>query len=876
MFLSRWFRNLIASEPAPSTFMISNPAMSGKADSVTSCLIPGSPDSPEWVVSVYWTASEEKLFEKRFPDQETSMQVLQSINGDLQQAAEMTQSGKEDEAKNLMGEIMKKYNTESDALVEGNPVPLTHTMAKQAKVVMQNIFFSTPDEAMEYQEKMKKLNPGTGDSNVLPGLKDLAPGQEGEEVPGDEIAPPSVSYKDMEKDKAKGEKDLNKHIEREVKDQVQSALDKKIATLFEESDDILLDAMRGKGRTWEEIRDYFIKELKYDKEAVAAYIDQHRGTSENSPGTPGTEAPMPGLEDVKPSAPKPPKETVSPETHERLLDEVNEIPQKEEAMVAEIERQDGEIRKIALDPLQAPPVMDGPGTGDYTEEEGPAGQPEPEPSETEMGLYKDDAPISKPQPGDYVVVLHDYATNSEGFKGKFIGEFKSHGDTFAHVEDEISEVHEVPMGRVVKADMRNEADRIRIEATSNGQVIDMFINDSFPKDKLAEWGTANLRISKQENGWALINYSTPIMYRDNKNGETYFNVDRYSATTSKIQNYIRQQVRGLANEVNEKGIRQAIHPTAPAPLTQMPVTPAKPPKQVAPATPPPETQASKELNLIKAELEAISKEVEAEEAAPAPVMETKCEDCGKPLGPEVFLSKWPICGLCTRKKHKKVTQGSLEVSAAPVTPLEPKKDPEVLPVDYKPVKVAPPHTDREKAIPATPEIEKTFGEIKAHEQQLANIKNIITDLTNKFNENKKQIEEQHKRMPHEAELKAQIERLSMLVDATTNKLVQIGDELVSFKSQEKTVPVKWTHKEQLEHVIKEFPKVSAYLEKAMQGAQNAATREISRELRVFPKLSKLDRKAGLMESLADIANNLTMALELLMGGGTPAPVEVVQ
>ena len=28
-----------------------------------------------------------------------------------------------------------------------------------------------------------------------------------------------------------------------------------------------------------------------------------------------------------------------------------------------------------------------------------------------------------------------------------------------------------------------------------------------------------------------------------------------------------------------------------------------------------------------------------------------CERCGKPLGPEQFLSKWPVCGKCTRDRH---------------------------------------------------------------------------------------------------------------------------------------------------------------------------------------------------------------------------------
>lgn len=31
--------------------------------------------------------------------------------------------------------------------------------------------------------------------------------------------------------------------------------------------------------------------------------------------------------------------------------------------------------------------------------------------------------------------------------------------------------------------------------------------------------------------------------------------------------------------------------------------------------------------------------------------EPTCERCGKPLGPERYLSKWPVCGRCTRDRH---------------------------------------------------------------------------------------------------------------------------------------------------------------------------------------------------------------------------------
>jgi hypothetical protein len=86
----------------------------------------------------------------------------------------------------------------------------------------------------------------------------------------------------------------------------------------------------------------------------------------------------------------------------------------------------------------------------------------------------------------------------------------------------------------------------------------MFVNDSFPKDKMPEWGTPNLRISKQPGGWALVNYATPILFRANGSDEIVFNTEKYSVSTSRIQNMIRQEVGGSATETDEAGIQSAI------------------------------------------------------------------------------------------------------------------------------------------------------------------------------------------------------------------------------------------------------------------------------------------------------------------------------
>lgn len=57
-----------------------------------------------------------------------------------------------------------------------------------------------------------------------------------------------------------------------------------------------------------------------------------------------------------------------------------------------------------------------------------------------------------------------------------------------------------------------------------------------------------------------------------------------------------------------------------------------------------------QIKLAELQTWAILKPLSKKEAN---VMETKCEECGKELGPEVFLSKHPVCGKCTKKRHEK-------------------------------------------------------------------------------------------------------------------------------------------------------------------------------------------------------------------------------
>lgn len=114
-----------------------------------------------------------------------------------------------------------------------------------------------------------------------------------------------------------------------------------------------------------------------------------------------------------------------------------------------------------------------------------------------------------------------------------------------------------------------EDDKKKLTETSNMDVVQAFINDSFAHDEeearemgidqfSTVWGSTNLKISKQDNGWALINYDTPLMFRSDS-GDLYFNTNQYSATTTRIQDDIKDTIGDTeVKEVDEEGIKDVI------------------------------------------------------------------------------------------------------------------------------------------------------------------------------------------------------------------------------------------------------------------------------------------------------------------------------
>ena len=102
---------------------------------------------------------------------------------------------------------------------------------------------------------------------------------------------------------------------------------------------------------------------------------------------------------------------------------------------------------------------------------------------------------------------------------------------------------------------------IKIDNTTSDEFNEALkiLNYSFPKDKMPEWGTNNLKIKKEEGGWSLVNYLTPILFR-NDEGQVFFNTQKYSMSTTTIQNSMRRTMEEAGvnfSEVDESGMDDA-------------------------------------------------------------------------------------------------------------------------------------------------------------------------------------------------------------------------------------------------------------------------------------------------------------------------------
>src|SRR5579864_862221 len=574
--LASWFRNLTAFDEGPveQSFSIVDPT-AAQADGLNTVILsvnPSDENSPT-IVSLRFDPSGVKLFEKKYQNDAEAQTEMAAMATDLNEASSLSKAGKTEEAKKLAEALFEKYKRHSEPVVNEQPTS-TMTQASQdslqykgwaihkrpegdwmaehdvisfradsvdtlkakidnatrkaigrklkAGITMQNLFFDTVDEAMEFQEKTKALQGPEGSEEGKPlweqmgaGEEQVAPSNETEPEEDTELAPPSLSFGRIEKDKAKTDKDIGKRIKEQVKTEVESALEQKSASVFGPDQEELVEALRKNGRNWDEIKKIFTKELSYNEDDTTVFLDSIRQKEEGGPAE--------GL----PMAPKPPEDLVSPETHDKLVKEIEDKsePKPEPLPLAdEIARADNaEIRKVAdvtdssrgrnwkvtyydkndkvisshtikdrteaeaskeaqgdmpsgcedwsmmpvknkkssqekvaLNPLQEPPAV------------GQApGQPLAAPVE-ENPTFDSPVPPSQdsnpepefleaPQAGDRVYVMGDYETGEDGYEGTMVSDYTSKGDEYAVISKDNGENAEVALHRVVKASQKKVA-----------------------------------------------------------------------------------------------------------------------------------------------------------------------------------------------------------------------------------------------------------------------------------------------------------------------------------------------------------------------------------------------------------------------------------
>src|SRR6185369_6573664 len=146
---------------ADNTAVGDNPIRSISLDAV--------PVNESTMISLAWEGGE-KVFEKTLSEQEAQHQ-FDLISTDLAEVASLTKQGQYDAAKDLMKKLGQKYAENTGELVQTNLPPLHNTQAseddhilRQAKITMQNLWFSTTDELLDYQQKQKgATKPGDQD-----------------------------------------------------------------------------------------------------------------------------------------------------------------------------------------------------------------------------------------------------------------------------------------------------------------------------------------------------------------------------------------------------------------------------------------------------------------------------------------------------------------------------------------------------------------------------------------------------------------------------------------------------------------------------------------------------------------------------------------
>lgn len=229
-----------------------------------------------------WSPADYKILSQKFNSVEDAQSNFSKLKAELLEINKLVIEGKLVEAETASKSFLDNaQNLSKEPIQQSTNQPITHTQAskykvsiiypdidKVAKATIQNIFFSTVAELLAYQDAQKaitptpEINPGSSSPEMNPALVEGNPtGTEASPSVGPSNAPAKPSA-------------LEKMITDKVTEQVESSLDTHARAVFEDVHAETVKVMRKLGRSWEEIKDFFNRYLKYDWDDIDVFLDQ--------------------------------------------------------------------------------------------------------------------------------------------------------------------------------------------------------------------------------------------------------------------------------------------------------------------------------------------------------------------------------------------------------------------------------------------------------------------------------------------------------------------------------------------------------------------------------------------------------------------------
>lgn len=861
---------------ADNTAVGDNPVRSISLDAV--------PSNENTIISLSWDGGE-KLFEKTLSEQEASHQ-FDLISTDLAEVSALTKQGQYDAAKDLMTKLGQKYAENTGDIVQTNLPKLHNTQAsadgkvwKEAKITMQNLWFSNTDELLEYQEKQKKANPAANQDHIP--LWDAQKGKGA--APQDELAPASLSYEDLQNEKERDHEDMQKHIDEKIKTELESALQEKAASVFGPDQIELVKVLRKNGRNWDEIKKILVKDFGFEKDSVNIFVDEQRQGADPMSVEVKPEEEKP--EDKKPLTP--PEELVSPETHEKLLQDhedkkkvdspvteepslspqdIMNIPEDNEIEEAsslsnEIARADNDdIHKVAAAPTDLNPLQE------------PLQEKPTTPQQDVVPMGEKPMGHDAPQKGDRVFVSSDLSGEKAGFEATYISNYKSQGIDFSIVETDQGDLLDIESNRVVKTSEGSGAQEVEpvmepmVEKTKEQEIPTTPKMDDFHTSEqdpflaikkeaeallqeIDELGKIEYKFVKkgfekqasdsayEANGWTRVWVDETEIEADQRYPEILKVADENARITA---------LKELAREIAEQTL--SLKANAGGDIAQMWFDSLSP------------SDRHDRVDWVKL---ATPQTSESSLKTDAGAMDTKCEDCGKPLGPEAFLSKWPVCGECTKKKHKKVTQSSDFEKG--ISQNKTSAEPEVAPkTQFKDYKKTPNYVPKEQAVPATPEMGEVLGKIESLQSNLATLKEAREQIMAQLQAQMTEIDEKGERAQMEAALQEAIEKSAVLLGAMENKVVQWKDKLYTLQTEEIKYVPKLTPTQMLEKIYSKFAGAEKYVQDVLNGMLSLGKNVVEKTLIRWPnKKSSVNKEASILDEINRFNEELLAALKEL-------------